>query len=37
MKRALVIYSDRSRLHAAQATGDAIQTIQVVKRAIYGG
>jgi len=37
MKRALVIYADRSRLHAAQATGDAIQTIQVVKRAIYGG
>ena len=37
MKRALVIYADRERLHAAQATGDAIQTIQVVKKAIYGG
>ena len=37
MKRALKIYSMRSELQKAQATGDAVQTIQLVKRVIYGG
>ncbi len=37
MKKALRIYGDREALAAAQATGDAVQTIQLVKRAIYNG
>lgn len=37
MKKALLIYARRDELAAAQATGDAVRTIQVVKRAIYNG
>jgi len=37
MKKALLIYRDRVRLAQAQASGDASEVIQVVKRAIYNG
>lgn len=37
MKKALKIYAKRSELQAAQATGDAAKTIQLVKRIIYNG
>jgi len=37
MKKSLLIYSQRDALHKAQATGDAVQTIQLVKKAIYSG
>lgn len=37
MKKALKIYAMRDKLRAAQKTGDAIQTIQLVKKAIYSG
>ncbi len=37
MKKALKIYADRSTLQAAQQTGDAARTIQVVKKVIYNG
>jgi xylose isomerase len=37
MKKALAVFARRGELQAAQATGDAIQTIQLVKRAIYTG
>lgn len=37
MKKALKIYAVRHKLAAAQATGDAVETIQVVKRIIYNG
>jgi xylose isomerase len=36
MKRALQIYAVRDKLEAAQATGDAANTIEVVKRIIMG-
>lgn len=35
--RALRIHADRPKLVAAQATGDAANTIDVVKRHVYGG
>lgn len=37
MKKALVIYSHRAELQTAQATGDALRTINLVKRVIYNG
>jgi L-rhamnose isomerase len=37
MKKALTIFARRGELQSAQATGDAIQTIQLVKKAIYAG
>jgi xylose isomerase len=37
MKKALLIYSQREDLRAAQSTGDAARTIHLVKRAIYNG
>jgi xylose isomerase len=37
MKKALKIYAMRDRLAAAQATGDAVQTIQLVKKVVYNG
>lgn len=37
MKRALKIFAERDRLNKAQATGDAVQVIQVVKKHIYCG
>lgn len=37
MKKALKIYARREELQAAQATGDAARTIQVVKKVIYNG
>ena len=37
MKRALKIYAMKDRLVAAQATGDALATIRVVKKVIYSG
>ncbi|MBS1724378.1 MAG: TIM barrel protein [Armatimonadetes bacterium] len=37
MKKALKINAMRDKLQAAQMTGDAIQTIQLVKKAIYSG
>lgn len=37
MKKALKIYSKRAELEKAVGTGDAVQTIQVVKRIIYNG
>ncbi len=37
MKKALLIYARRPDLLKAQATGDAAQTINVVKKVIYGG
>lgn len=36
MKRALKVYAVRDKLQQAQATGDAAQTIDVVKKIIYG-
>lgn len=37
MKKALMIYARKTDLDAAQATGDAGRTIEVVKRIIYNG
>lgn len=37
MKKALLIYANKATLQAAQATGDAARTIQVVKKVIYNG
>lgn len=37
MKKALLIYARRDELEAAQATGDAARTIEVVKKVIYCG
>lgn len=37
MKKALLIYAQRDALDQAQQTGDAVQTIQLVKRFIYCG
>ncbi len=37
MKKALMIYARKPELQAAQATGDAGRTIQLVKRIIYNG
>jgi sugar phosphate isomerase/epimerase len=37
MKKALKIYTQRPALQSAQATGDAVQTIQLVKKVIYSG
>lgn len=37
MKKALRIYARRADLVAAQATGDAARTIEVVKKVIYNG
>jgi xylose isomerase len=37
MKKALLIYAQRSELGRRQATGDAVQTINLVKRIIYNG
>jgi hypothetical protein len=36
MKKALLIYAHKAELQKAQSTGDAIQTIDVVKKYIYG-
>ena len=37
MKKALMIYARKPELQAAQATGDAGRTIQLVKKIIYNG
>lgn len=37
MKKALKIYARREELKAAQATGDAVKTINIVKKIIYNG
>lgn len=37
MKKALKIYAQKSALKAAQDSGDAIQSIQLVKKIIYAG
>lgn len=37
MKKALMIYAKRPELAAAQASGDAVRMIEVVKRIIYNG
>lgn len=37
MKKALKIYAQKDALQKAQASGDALQTIQLVKRVIYSG
>lgn len=37
MKRALKIYAMKDRLQTAQATGDAVEVIQLVKRVVYSG
>lgn len=37
MKKALKIYAVKSNLESAQSTGDAAQTIDVVKKIIYNG
>ena len=37
MKKALLIYRDRRKLRRAQSTGDAGETIDVVKRHIVSG
>ena len=37
MKKALKIYAKKPALQNAQMTGDAIETIQLVKRVIYNG
>ena len=37
MKKALLIYARKPELQAAQGTGDAGRTIEIVKRAIYNG
>ncbi len=37
MKKALKIYARKPELEAAQATGDAARTIQLVKKIIYNG
>ncbi|NVM31562.1 MAG: sugar phosphate isomerase/epimerase [Candidatus Helarchaeota archaeon] len=37
MKKALLIYVKRDELQEAQATGDAIKTLNIVKKIIYNG
>ena len=37
MKKALLIYAKRDELQEAQATGDAVKTLNVVKKIIYNG
>lgn len=37
MKKALKIYANKNELNAAQSTGDASKTIEVVKKIIYNG
>lgn len=37
MKKALLIYAKKNELQAAQSTGDAVQTINLVKGIIYNG
>ncbi len=37
MKKALIIYADKANLSVAQASGDAVQVIERVKRVIYNG
>jgi len=37
MKKALLIYAQRNELGRRQATGDAVQTINLVKKIIYNG
>jgi xylose isomerase len=37
MKKALLIYAQRNELGQRQATGDAVQTINLVKKIIYNG
>ena len=37
MKKALKIYARKADLDAAMATGDAVRTINVVKRILYNG
>ncbi|MCC7435852.1 MAG: TIM barrel protein [Methanoregulaceae archaeon] len=37
MKKALLIYAQRNELQRRQATGDAVQTINLVKKIIYNG
>jgi hypothetical protein len=37
MKKALMIYAKKDELARAQDTGNAVETIQLVKRVIYAG
>ncbi len=37
MKKALIIYADKANLAVAQASGDAVQVIERVKKVIYNG
>lgn len=37
MKKALLIYRQRDELRQAQATGDALRVLQLVKRVVYNG